>query len=138
MAVHNWSILCTYVLIDKQTNSVSYINAIESIAAPAFPVLLPPASIGSMWQRSSEEEEKITVKLKLLDPKGGERILVPPTSLVMTSSRHRFNIGLQGINVEGPGQYQFILEVEEPAGKWRQVASLPLDVLLIPVTPQTH
>jgi hypothetical protein len=137
MAVLNWSILSMFVLTDSTTNSVSYINALESIVAPVFPALLPPAAIGTMWQRSSEEEETVTVRLKMLNPKGGERILVPAVPFTMKSARHRFNINLQNINLDEPGRYQFIVEYEERAGKWRQVSNLPLDAMLLPaITPQ--
>jgi hypothetical protein len=137
MAAHIWSVLCMFVLTDSQTNSVSYINALETIAAPVFPALLPPAAIGTMWQRNSDEEETLTVRLKLLGPGGAERTLLHSTSFTMRTPRHRFNISLQPINLDEPGRYQFIVEYED-ANRWRPASHLPLDAVLLPVTPQTQ
>ncbi len=139
MAVHNWSILCMFILTDSATNSVSYINALESLGALDFPVLLPPgASIGTMWQRDSGGEETVAIRLMLLKPRGGVQILIPATSFIMSQTRHRFNIGLLNVALEEPGRYQFIVE-QEVSGGWQQVSTLPLDAILLPpITPQTQ
>ncbi|MGO9370700.1 MAG: DUF6941 family protein [Syntrophobacteraceae bacterium] len=138
MATNNWSVLCMFILTDSQTNSVSYINALESLGAPEFPVLLPPgAAIGTMWQRMSDGEETVTIRIKLLNPRGSEQILITST-FTMSQPRHRLNIGLLNVTLEQPGMYQFIVE-QQVSGAWQQVSNLPLDAVLLPaITPQTQ
>lgn len=148
---HIWSALCQTSLIDTDTNNISLINIVEQLTVSSIPQIAPTTKDGlrvqekgnfeshnipvtleitSFFQRHdlSAGELKSDAMLTLLDPKG--KILKEnPFQIIFPSGakRLRFRTKLNGMPITVPGEYRFILKIEE--GKdFSEVSSLPLDI----------
>ena len=47
-----WSVLCRDIIIDQESNAVTYIRCIEEGAAANLPVHIGPLYIGTLWEEN--------------------------------------------------------------------------------------
>ncbi|MBM4027693.1 MAG: hypothetical protein FJ280_20170 [Planctomycetes bacterium] len=130
MPVLQWALTCNRVVTDTETNSVSYIDALEAFAVSSFPIPFPPICVSTLWRRE-REEDTLHARVRIQDPAGQTILSVEPDSPIpLTKKRHRLNVILGGPEIHGPGEYLII--VEQRAGKtakvWKQEHVLPIDV----------
>jgi len=126
MATLVWAIVCQRIITDQQTNTVSYIDAIEGLQLRKLPGTSPPFSLGTLWERGDDDEE-LQIRFRVVRPggeKGGEFVSNPTR---LTRPHHRMNAVIGGLKADKPGRYE--IRIDQRRGeRWRKVASLPIDV----------
>lgn len=132
MAKLVWALLCQRMIIDAQTNLVSYVDALDAVTIPKFPLKAPPIVVGTLWQR--EGEKKLEMRVQVYAPSGLQlgAFEAAPLEFKPEHKRARMNVGVSGFEIAEPGRYQFGIETREK-GKWVEVHRVPFDV--DPVTP---
>lgn len=122
-----YSLICSDLLIDKDSSSTSFIRTIEHAVVPEFPATLPPIFFASMWDLDGAENEPFTISLSLIPPQGEPITLgmqeVAPTGTML----HKLNFQLPGIRVEGEGRHILAVALKTDGG-WDTRARLPLYV----------
>jgi len=122
-----WSVLCERIVIDKDTNLVSYLTCIEEITGHQIPANYPLLSLGSLWQTNEPKKDTLQLKLCLVSPDGSEQKLLETEEVVLEKERHRTNIVLNGITFKEAGEYCFRVQ-QRSGGKWITVSEIPLKV----------
>ena len=134
MIRHIWSVICMQAVIDKDTNLISLINVVEQLNIPEKPS--PEKVVGfnlemvSYWVR---ESPNVSEKAK------GRVLFVSPSGLILKSIDYEIDLSTYErlrsrsriVNFPAPesGQYMFKVEFSsEKAKKWKQVASVPLQI----------
>lgn len=122
-----WALLCGRLIIDSQTNLVSYVDALDAVTLPKFPVKAPPIVVGTLWQR--EEEKKLEMRVQVYAPSGAQLGVFEATPLEFKPEhkRARMNVLVAGFDIESAGRYQFGIETREK-GKWVEIHRVPFDV----------
>jgi hypothetical protein len=129
MAILQWALICQRVLTDRDSNSVSYIEAVEQLVTPQFPFPFPPVYISTLWRRQ-EEGEPIDFRLLFMGPSNQELTRFSPGPTQETQfRRHRINVLFGGFTVQEPGQHVLVVE-QLVDGSWRSEARLIVDVEL--------
>lgn len=126
MAKHIWSVVCTQVVTDKDTNNVSYFNVVESIPIDRLPNQVAPGfMVGTMWL--NDDESPVKMRVRVLDPKGDVRHQRELDELSFNGNRrYRINLQVAGFVVAQPGTYKY--EVAQRLGdEWRIQAVIPVD-----------
>lgn len=131
MAKLVWALLCRRIIIDQQTNLVSYVDALDAVAIPEFPFKAPPVLVGTLWQR--EGEKNLEMRVQVYAPSGAQLVTfeASPLEFEPAHKRARMNAGVAGFEIAGPGRYQFGIETREK-GKWVEVHRVPFDVDPVP------
>jgi len=131
MPILQWALICNRVITDKETNSVSYIDALEAFAVSSFPIPFPPVCVSTLWRRESEEDT-LRVRIRIQDPAGQTiQSFEPDQPTPLPKKRHRLNVILGGAEIREPGE--FVIIIEQHTGKrWRMEHSLPIDVSQLP------
>ncbi|MFH0728830.1 MAG: hypothetical protein V2B19_21155 [Pseudomonadota bacterium] len=122
-----WSILCKDILTDQETNSVTYIQSIEEAAAAALPVLIAPVSIGTLWEKDSDAQETLVVRVVLVLPSGSEKPLLQSKALRLKRPRQRLQFKMAGLPVTEFGRHEVRIEMEMDE-KWCIVSRLPVTI----------
>lgn len=137
MAKHIWSILCRQGLVNKFTNGVSLIDAIEEIVIeterppPQEWRLVPiQAVLVSFFERSDPAiPEQARVKIEIVAPNGDihSKPLVSEIGLD-DNVRSRTFVNMEGLPVHGFGAHRFLVSMSQDVGSaWMRVAELPLE-----------
>jgi hypothetical protein len=132
MVRHVWTVICTTIITDRETNATSYINTIEAAGVPSFPALLPPLSIGTNWRKDSDELVSLRIRVKFALPDGSVRNVVQVPDTDVTRRRHRLNIVCGEIEVREPGVHFFVVQIKQK-DRWETVCRIPLDVMHVEV-----
>ncbi len=135
MAKHIWSILCSKALTDKNTNSVSLMEIVEQIAISPLPpnkqIIVPlTLDLVTLACRSDPATpEKQMARMTLLTP-SGDSVEGIRFELDLTGSvRCRATLHMDGLPLEGVGEYTFLLEfLDEESEEWTEIYRLPLEV----------
>lgn len=122
-----WALLCERLITDSETNSVTYVDAVESVTAKQLPANLRPLSLCTLWKGESQEDE-LVVGLHIVSPTGKEILSYQtPPSMFKDVTRNRVNFDLGGLPIEEVGEHTFV--IERLAGdEWIEEAELPLEV----------
>ncbi|MCX6702596.1 MAG: hypothetical protein NTW60_01900 [Candidatus Wolfebacteria bacterium] len=144
---HRWSIICSGVSIDQQSNNLSLFNIIEQIRIPKNhlveikeggekKLVIPvPFNLINLWSRaSSDVAEKVDVEIKLIDPSGKAR-KVGAFTLKFDSKIERIRSKSQysGIKASSSGVYTFRMYVKEKGQEdFRDIGSVHLNVEILP------
>jgi len=123
-----YSIICKFVLIDSETKNVSYIECIERLSTSKLPRGLPSITMSSLWEKDSEVDEKIRVRVIMENPSGSKKPILSDEKLI-TSKRLRFNLDLAGVKIEESGRHIFIIKYIQDK-KWKTAFKLPLRIVL--------
>lgn len=139
MARHMWSVLCTKAIIDRDSNIVSLIGAVDTLSFTDDEDVLLERIKGEdamgvqvdmelvmMWARSDfEVPEEAMARVSILAPsKAGNRVAPFPIRLQETT-HFRVKLQVTGIPFEGFGIYYFVVETQRGKG-WVESARLPL------------
>lgn len=127
MAKLIWAVICARVITDAQTNLISYIDTLELVALPSFPIKAPLVVVGSVWE--PEGEKKIEVRAKAYSP-DNKLLLTGKTASVELNTpfkRVRLANGLAGFDLDRSGNYSFGLELHTSKG-WKEIARVPFIV----------
>jgi len=106
------ALLCARVLIDQESNLLSYIDAVDGLTTEKFPFAFPPLFVCLNLKRESEEADKFPVFLRVLDPDG--KIVVESTKHPLTADFRgrrtlRLNIQLARFDAPQAGLYTFVV-----------------------------
>jgi hypothetical protein len=124
MAEHIWTIFCQHAIVDRETNSISYLVGIEEIGAAQLPFLFA-GTLGSLWVRDGDNPETLEVRYQLITPTGKSKDM-GETIVNMEKPRQRLNANLS-IGIDEEGVYH--LRVSAKRGdKWKQAARIPFIV----------
>lgn len=131
-----WAILCSKAIVDKRTNMMTLIEAIDVVEGE-FPVVdgKNPVNIGpisiqlaSFWYRTDmEKPETGKAKHTLLGP-NGEELGQHEIEIDLQESVSRYGIAtLPSLPYAGIGLYRIQIEkMDQRDNSWTRTASLPL------------
>jgi hypothetical protein len=129
MARHLWSLPCSLMLTDQLSNSVSYIQAIESLSTTQLPAIAPAFTIGSLWLRENAESVAHT-RLRVLAPDGSVAHELPLEPMHFRDFlRMRQQSVLGGFLITQAGAYEILVEQQRGAD-WVVECRLPIDFLV--------
>ncbi len=125
-----FSILCHDVIIDRESNSTSYIRALESGFAASLPTTFPPMYLGTVWEVDPEIDGDFDVLLQVEAPSGqrtdiGGQKIQPGAGAGM----HKVNFRLPGLQIKEQGRHAVRLLLGD-GGELEPVSELPLFVFL--------
>lgn len=127
MARLQWALACNRVLTDKETNTVSYIDAIEAIVVSSVPFPFPPVCISTLWRRESEKDS-LRARISIEDPEGQTiQSFETDSPIPLTKKRHRLNVILRGATISRPGEFSIIVE-KRVKKIWKRECVFPIDV----------
>lgn len=122
------SLICLRVITDRDSNTASYIDAVESFALPRLPHPFPPLFVVTVWRRE-KDGDRLQARLRVLSPTGKELKSID-INQELQAEIHRHNVGLGGFNLEEEGEYR--VAIEQISGeKWVALTPLILTVSLI-------
>ncbi|QJB56160.1 hypothetical protein [Pseudodesulfovibrio sp. zrk46] len=122
-----YALMCADLLIDKDSNSTSFIRTIEHAVVPEFPTVLPPIYFASLWEMGDTIGKPFTVSLAITPPNGEETLLGIQEIQPGETMLHKMNFQLPGLKVEGEGKHTVSVAVKVDE-KWETLAELPLFV----------
>ena len=135
---HVWTVLCSSMVTDRDTNAVSLLNIIESLVihdTPRDEGRVPVRmTVATLWMRDDPDEgEKGFQRLRLVAPTGevlGQwEIDIDLSDFLRV--RHKFEV--RGFPASATGIYTFRVEKRESKQqRWKQVAEAPLQVIFAP------
>ena len=127
MATLVWAVICQRILHDQNTNFLSYIDAMDGVALPTFPVVAPMLFVGTLWQL--KDDPKFGVRVCAYAPDGSLLLESNPfiPEIPLEQKRYRVNVGLTGLPLSGPGLYTFGVE-NLVNDQWVEVTRIPFDV----------
>ena len=124
-----YALICSDLIIDKDSSSTSFIRTIEHAVVPTLPTTLPPVYFASMWDLENAGEEPFTVSLSLVPPQGEPITLglqeVTPSGTML----HKMNFHLPGLLVKEEGKHELTVAIKQGDG-WETKSRLPLYVFL--------
>lgn len=128
MAKLIWALPCIQVLTDQETNTTSYITSVEGVGVSSLPGKFPNIFVGTNWGRTSEEEDTIHPRLRVLAPSGEE---VNTRELEERSfedfQRYRINVRVGGFDMAEAGEYTIVVEHKD-GDSWVSDTQIPVMV----------
>jgi hypothetical protein len=122
-----WSILCRDILIDQETNAVSYLQCIEEVGAGVLPMVITQVSIGTLWEKNTDRDEPFLSRVVFVLPSGNMKTLLQTRPLMFNRPRQRLHFKLEGLPITEFGHHDVRVEIHSN-GNWQTVACLPLVV----------
>jgi len=135
MPRHVWTVICRRATIDSETNSVSIFEVVEEMhvkgVSPSEKVLVPrELELISLWARSDVGRPEVGhTRLRMLTPKDETTGVAEGEIDLRGHRRLRFRLKLGTMALDGPGVYEFAIDLREGGGDWREVTRIPLDVV---------
>jgi hypothetical protein len=138
MINHIWTVLCSRVITDQQSNNVSLIDVIEQItvafpeeqnAPGSIPVNL---SLITLWERTDQPVRKMG-RIRVQFPSGDfvDQEITYEVDLT-TFQRTRTIIGMNGFPVRGAGRHTIHVDLRSDDGTgWDEVACIPLIIVIM-------
>ena len=130
MLNHVWSVICQSSSIDKQNNSISLFNCIESINIEKNKTSILPISfnIVNYWIIDNpKKKNNLVFRIEIVDPE--EKIIFKKDQEINTEigwQRVRSVAKFSGLKINGPGRYFFRISQKEI--DFKVVATLPVDI----------
>jgi len=133
MIKHNFSLLCSRTSVDENTKSLSIFDVIEQIfvCAESSEIVRIPLhfEIISHWRRTDNNvPAKGLVRVYLKDPKGITKRKLEMNIELTEAPFFRSIVRVSGLELRGPGEYNFIVDLQQEDGKWKKVTSIPFIV----------
>jgi hypothetical protein len=146
MAHHVWSVLCARALLDRATNSVTLVDALERIEVSASDpdnlvgklTLSQPFVLVSLWTRADPSvPETARARFTVVVPTGEQ---ASQNELALNLEQHprtRTFLNFPAFPMKGPGTYVINVECLYE-NEWQFVASVPLEIAIdTAITPST-
>lgn len=120
-----WSVLCRDIITDQETNSVSYVRCIEEGTASSLPVRIGPVFLGTLWEKTEQEDQEVSFRVILEEPNEIARSLLETKPITLNRPRHRLHFRLNALNVTEFGTYTIVVEFN-PDHEWQEANRLPV------------
>jgi hypothetical protein len=141
MIEHIWSILCQNCLVDRNTNTISLIEAVEDLG-----IGVPPPTAGevgiipiqcalvSNWERRpADQPTRGVAKFRSVRPTGESEIEQEYAIDLSSSLRSRTIARISGISFRELGRHVFEVYMrEDGASDWTKVAAIPINISQLP------
>lgn len=121
-----YALMSSDLIIDKESNSTSFIRTIEHAVVPELPAMLPPVFFASLWDINGDDTP-FTVSLSLTPPEGNPMLLGIQEIKPAPTMLHKMNFQLPGLEVKGEGKHQLSVAIKVDEN-WETLAELPLFV----------
>lgn len=146
MIDHIWTVVCSNVVTDKDTNNVSLHNVIEQLSIEKIPdevkeqaqkegldkFIIPfKIHVVSLWAREDLNKGSIGYgRINLISPSGDPLTRSQDFEInLLDHRRFRSRGNFPGFPIVGEGKYKFIVELRETeTSKWEIVAEIPVEV----------
>ena len=125
----SYALLCTDVIVDKDSNAVSYIRVAEVIHFARLPGRVPPLVVALAFERAPGDDAGFGLRLSLVAPDGKVSPMVGFSVPAAPGPNQRLSLRLAGMAVEGVGRHAVLVERAEGGGHV-PLAELPLHVVL--------
>jgi hypothetical protein len=135
MINHIWTVLCSKSITDQESNNISLLEVLEqlTIVGPPIPSVVPVRfEVVTLWGRSdADQPSRGHARLLFLTPSDtviGEHEYDIDLSVYQ---RYRTRTVMTGLPVQEAGRHHFRVQLrDEGETEWRDVANIPLQVLL--------
>ena len=141
MIEHIWSILCQNCVVDRATNTISLIEAVEDIG-----IALPPPVAGevgiipihcalvSNWERRpTDQPTRGVAKFRSVRPTGDFEKEQEYAIDLSSTPRARTVARISGISFRELGRHVFEISMKEDGvSDWTKVAALPFNISQLP------
>jgi len=121
-----YALMSSDLIIDKESNSTSFIRTIEHAVVPELPAMLPPVFFASLWDINGDDTP-FTVSLSLTPPEGNPMLLGIQEIKPAATMLHKMNFQLPGLEVKDEGKHQLSVAIKMDEN-WETLAELPLFV----------
>ncbi len=152
---HVWSMICSGVSIDRQTNNLSIFNVIDQIRVPKNGLVRAEGQSGkegqlavpisfnllTLWERpTSDTEERASVEIRVVEPdKKVRKIASYELTFASGIKRLRSISPWGGIRVSSSGLYDFKLFLKEDGQSiFREVGNVHLDIEILDESLGNH
>lgn len=146
MIDHIWTVICSNVVTDKETNNLSLHNVIEQLSIEPIPdaaeeqleveeqdrYIVPyRITVATLWSRRDLNKGSIGYgKISFISPTGEQ--LIEPAEFeinVFDNRRFRSKGNFRGVPITGPGKYLFKVEFKiDETSNWNTAAEVPLEI----------
>lgn len=127
MATLLWLIPCRRIIIDSETNLVSYIDVLNGFRVSQLPAQFPTIMVGSVWE--AEPGDVLESRFRFVGPDGKVLREFEFPSHTFSSRRHRQNLQIGGFTVSAEGRYRIAFEQKEN-GSWAVAGSMGFPIEL--------
>jgi hypothetical protein len=127
MAKLIWALLCRRIILDRETNLVSYVDALDGLSIVKFPAASPTVFVGTSWLRGDEERLEMNVVIYGPDGSRLDAVEADPIVFEPQHNRGRMNIVISSFPITSPGTYHLAIETKAKS-KWQEVHRFPLNV----------
>ena len=119
-----WAVCCNRIIIDRDTNAVSYIDVVHGYAAKELPLTCPLLMLGCVWA-TDELGVEMRQRVEIAAPSGAvvHEYESDPFQLALPIHRYHYQFG--GFEMKESGVYLIRVQLLED-GQERTVAELPL------------
>ena len=128
MATLIWAISCQRAIIDRESNSATYVDSVEQLTVRSLPVSLPPLTIGMLWRRGIDEKH-LLARIRFLGPDSKQIASHELPKYDLPKHRHRLNVVVGGYPVDKAGEYWFVID-QKAGDRWKRMTKLPVMVVL--------
>ncbi len=122
-----YALICSDLIIDKDSNSTSFIRTVEHAVVQDFPAHLPPIYFASLWDLEGSGGQPFTISLALTAPSGESVTLgvqeVPGNDTML----HKMNFHLPGLTVQEEGKHVLSVNLKD-GDNWLTCSNLPFYV----------
>lgn len=138
MIEHVWTVVCSRVVVDKESNNLSIQNVLERVTIQGEPMpetLLPmPFEVVTMWTRTDPDKPaRGSMRMQMLFPSGEVFETREADITMLKHLTYRIKNLFSGLPIAEAGRHLFTVELRnEGEEKWRQVAVVPLMITFKP------
>lgn len=137
MIGHVWTVICSRVLIDRDTNNVTLVEVLEQVtlvaSGPPPPESAVPLEmeIVTLWERRDENvPARARARIHLVAPDGKTANPLEYVVDLTTHVRTRSRTQVKGFPFRGFGRYEFRVAVRQDGQEdWQEVSRAPLQVV---------
>ena len=151
MPKHIWTVVCYKACLDRCTNQVSILDVIEAITLPVIGkdveqleerakseqvVFQFPHAMATLWWREKGgKRENCTCRYVLLGPAGKQLANSAEIEFVFgDNDRARTLSSIPVMVFSGWGVYSYQVQLKDAKGRWRPVATVPVEMRPLPDT----
>lgn len=130
-----YALLCADVLVERDSNSTSFIRTIDQGTVRALPAVMPPLFLCTLWEVDPERDRDFNVALVKVEPSGAKEAIGKQLVKCSGARLHKVNFHLPGLSVTEAGRHGIRLAFRAEKNRTEQ-HELPLYIHLDKSAPQ--